>query len=85
MSHDNTVRKFEFVNDKGVFSVIETDPKTHPKDIPKDGDGRFCRTWLGTKEAYRVKSLRVSDSPFVKTLCVKGGWIKIKNKDYVTV
>ena len=77
------VRKFEFVNDKGEFSVIETPAVIHPKAIPEEGDGRFCRTWLGTEGSYKVSRLKVSTSPYVNTLCVKGGYVKIKNKDFV--
>ena len=77
-----TVQKFEFVNSKGEYSVVETPPDTNPKSIPV-GDGKFCRTWLGKQWAYKVSRLRVSDSPFVNTLCAKGGFIKLKNKDYV--
>ena len=78
----NTVRKYEFVDDKGNFSVVETTSERNPKDIP-EGNGRFCRTWLGTAGFYKVSRLRVSDSPFVNTFCAKGGYVKLKNKDYV--
>lgn len=77
-----SVRKFEFVNDFGQFSVVEAPPETSKCSVP-EGDGRFCRTWIGPTGAYKVSRLKVSDSPFVNTLCVKGGHIRIKNKDYV--
>ena len=78
----NSVRKFEFVNLKGEYSVIETPSDTNPKSIPV-GDGKFCRTWIGTSGSYKVSRLKVSTSPYINTMCVKGGFIKIKNKDYV--
>jgi len=76
------VRKFEFINNKNVYSVVECPPETSPKSIP-EGDGRFIRTWIGTSGAYAVKMLQESTSKFVRTLCEPRGFYKIKNGEHL--
>ena len=77
-----SVRKFEFVND-GSFYVIERPIWTLPNDIPQGQTGKFCRTWIGETEAYRVVRLQETQSKYLRTLMTKNGYKKIKNGEYV--
>lgn len=76
------VRKFEFVDDRGAFSVVECPIETPRTEVPK-GDGRFIRTWIGTAGAYAVKKLAVSTSKFVNLLLLPQGAVKIKNGEHL--
>lgn len=78
----SSVRKFEFLNNSGVYSVVECPPETSPKSIPK-GDGRFLRTWIGEAGTYKVSFVKVSESKYVNTLCKKGGHILLKNGEHL--
>ena len=78
----SSVRKFEFVNSKNVYSVIETPPDISPKEIPK-GDGRFLRTWVGEAGTYKISRLKTSESKFVSTLCKKHGHILLKKGEHL--